>query len=73
MPKLPVLLPRELVRALKKLGFTEHRQKGSHLIMVHSERNKQVVIPMHNRPLKRGTLAAVLRQSELTSKEILDA
>lgn len=70
MPKLPVIRPRELVRALKKLGFLEKRQKGSHLIMVHEEKNKQVVIPIHNRPLKKGTLAAILRQTEIRPEDL---
>lgn len=65
MPKLPVIRPRELVRALQKLGFLEKRQKGSHLIMVHEGKNKQIVIPIHNKPLKKGTLAAILRQGEI--------
>lgn len=65
MPKFPVLRPRELVRVLKKLGFLEKRQKGSHLIMVHDAKNKQITIPIHNKPLKKGTLAAILRQGEI--------
>lgn len=65
MPKLPVLRPRELVRALQRLGFSEKRQKGSHLIMVHEIKNKQITIPIHNKPLKKGTLAAILRQGEI--------
>lgn len=65
MPKLPDLKPKELVKLLKKLGFFEHRQKGSHLIMVHETWNKQVTIPMHNKSMKKGTLAAILRQIEL--------
>lgn len=65
MSKLPILRPRELVRALQKLGFLEKRQKGSHLIMVHEGKKKQITIPIHNKPLKRGTLAAILRQGEI--------
>jgi len=65
MPKLPVMKPRELVKALQKLGFKEYRQKGSHLIMVNENSNKQVVIPIHNKDLKTGTLAAILRHAEI--------
>lgn len=46
MPKLPVLRPSELIRALKKLGFLEKRQRGSHLIMVHERTNKLITIPV---------------------------
>jgi len=31
MPKLPVISGKELVAALKKAGFVEVRQKGSHV------------------------------------------
>jgi predicted RNA binding protein YcfA (HicA-like mRNA interferase family) len=65
MPKLPVLKPKELVKLLKKMGFTERRQKGSHLVLVNEEKNKQVIVPIHNKPLKKGTLAAILRQAEI--------
>lgn len=70
MPKLPVLRPKELVRALKKLGFLEKRQKGSHLIMLHEGKNKQIVIPIHNKPLKKGTLSAILRQAEISPEDL---
>jgi len=70
MPKLPIVKPRELVKSLKKLGFVEFRQKGSHLILVNESKNKQVVVPMHNKPLKKGTLASILRQAELRIEEL---
>ena len=31
--KLPVLSGREVIKALKKIGFEEKRQKGSHIIL----------------------------------------
>lgn len=34
MPKLPVLSGRKLIKLLKKVGFDEVRQKGSHVILV---------------------------------------
>ncbi len=70
MSKLPVLKPKELIKKLSKLGFYKHRQKGSHLIMVHENMNKQVVIPVHNKELKRGTLAAILRQAGVKVGEL---
>jgi len=53
MPKLPIIRPLELVRILKKLGFIEKRQKGSHLIMLHEKKENQVTVPIHNKPLKK--------------------
>ncbi|PIR80877.1 hypothetical protein COU24_01545, partial [Candidatus Kuenenbacteria bacterium CG10_big_fil_rev_8_21_14_0_10_39_14] len=37
MSKLPVIKPKELIKILKNFGFVEHRQKGSHLILKHSD------------------------------------
>ena len=71
MPKLPVLKPKDLVKILKKLGFLEHRQKGSHLILINELKNLQVVVPIHNQALKKGTLAAIIRQAQLNVEDIL--
>jgi len=35
MSKLPPLTARKVVRALKRAGFVEDRQRGSHLILIH--------------------------------------
>lgn len=70
MPKTPVIRPRELIRALKKLGFLKKRQKGSHLIMIHEGKNKQIVIPVHNKPLKKGTIGAILRQADVSVDDL---
>jgi predicted RNA binding protein YcfA (HicA-like mRNA interferase family) len=71
MPKLPVLTPKELVKILKRAGFVEYRQKGSHLMMVSEKLNKQVTVPIHNKPLKKGTLAAILRSAELSVEHLV--
>lgn len=73
MPKLPIIKGKELAKKLTKLGFVEYRQRGSHLVMVNETTNKQVVIPIHNKPLKKGTLAAIIRQANLTIEEIIKA
>lgn len=63
MPKLPVLKSKELVKVLKKNGFVEVRQKGSHLVMFNEVKKKIVVIPLHNKPLKKGTMYGICRQA----------
>ncbi len=50
----------EAVRALRRLGFVERRQTGSHVIL--RRENRTVVVPMH-RPIKPGTLAGLIAQS----------
>ncbi|PIS17904.1 hypothetical protein COT54_02155 [Candidatus Collierbacteria bacterium CG09_land_8_20_14_0_10_46_12] len=65
MPKLPVLKPKEIVKILKKSGFQELRQIGSHLHLYQSELKLRVTVPMHNKELKRKTLASILRQANI--------
>lgn len=49
--KLPALKPRELIRALEKLGWRLDRTRGSHHILVHPVLRKAVPVPAHNRDL----------------------
>ncbi|MGU3390031.1 type II toxin-antitoxin system HicA family toxin [Sphingomonas sp. M1A8_2b] len=70
MPELPVLSGAEMIKRLERLGFEQVRQRGSHVIL----RRGAVgcVVPMHD-PLKRGTMAAILRQAQLTREEFIEA
>lgn len=45
--------PKEVVRILKKAGFYEDRQSGSHLILKHAD-GRMTSVPMHNKELKPG-------------------
>jgi predicted RNA binding protein YcfA (HicA-like mRNA interferase family) len=58
----------EAVRALKRFGFVQVRQTGSHLILRKDERT--VVVPQH-KPLKPGTLKGVIEQAGLTLEEFV--
>jgi len=71
MPRLPSISGRDLVRALKRAGFEEVRQRGSHLALRRSgpERTYQVVVPLH-RSLARGTLFDILKQAGLTPEQL---
>jgi len=68
MPKLPVVKPKELIRALKRLGFIEIRKKGSHLQM--KKGNLLVTIPIHNRDLNPTTLKSILRQAKIAAEDL---
>ncbi|HNR29908.1 MAG TPA: type II toxin-antitoxin system HicA family toxin [Candidatus Hydrogenedentes bacterium] len=72
MEKIPALTPRKVVAALKRAGFKERRQRGSHLLLCHSERHVTVIVPMHAGDLPRGTLRAIIREAGLTDAEFLD-
>jgi len=46
-PKIPIVTAKELIRALKRAGFSKDRQKGSRLTLINSKTNKTVTIPVH--------------------------
>ncbi len=71
MSKLPQVSGDDLVRALQKRGFTVRRQHGSHVIMRRDDPFAQTVVPNH-RQIDRGTLRAILRQTEITTEELMD-
>ena len=58
----------EAARALKRHGFLELRQTGSHLILRQVERT--VVVPQH-KPLKPGTLKGIVEQAGLTLEQFM--
>lgn len=56
MPKLPRISGAECVSALRRLGFVEKRQRGSHVVLRRG--TEGCVVPLH-RELKIGTLAGI--------------
>lgn len=70
MSRLPVLSGRDLVRALRNVGFELDRQKGSHMIVFRAKPTTTLSVPDH-RELDRGTLRALLRQAGLTPEEFI--
>jgi len=73
MPKLPSVSGERLIRALKRAGFVELRQKGSHVSLEKrtADRVFKTVVPMHNE-LAKGTLSDIHKQSGLTLEEFLE-
>ena len=65
MGKLPNLNSRKIVKLLKGYGFVELRQVGSHLHLYHEQQKLRVTVPMHNKDLKRKTLANIFRQAQI--------
>ncbi len=66
MGKLPVLSGREVIKALRKIGFEPARQKGSHIVLVRmvSDSKRAVVVPNH-KEIDPGTLLEIIRQAGL--------
>ena len=58
-------LTKEMVRLLKKNGFVEVCQSGSHLKLVNYETGCRTVVPIHDKDLKIGLERAILKQSGL--------
>jgi len=70
-PKLPVVISKELVRVVERLGFEHRRQTGSHAIYVRPTDRARVVIPIHARvALKPKTLRGIIRDLKLTVEEL---
>lgn len=73
MPLLPVLTPKEVLRALQRAGFYIHHQSGSHARLFHETRAElRVTIPMHGKDLPAKTLRSIIRQAGLSVEEFLD-
>jgi predicted RNA binding protein YcfA (HicA-like mRNA interferase family) len=72
-PSLPSLKPKEVLKALLSAGFYIHHQTGSHIVLKHPSRpSKRVVLPYHNKDLKRGTLHGILKQAGFSVDEFLN-
>ena len=73
MAKLPRLSGKEVLKALKKAGFEEARQRGSHVIMTKqsSQGKLPLVAPMH-KEIDKGTLLEIIRQSKMSKDEFLE-
>lgn len=73
MAKLPSLTALRVIRALKRAGFVEDRQRGSHLILIHSDTKARTVVPNHSgRTIKEPLLRAIIRDAGLTVEEFLN-
>jgi predicted RNA binding protein YcfA (HicA-like mRNA interferase family) len=73
MSELPVVTPRQLLRALERSGFFIHHVRGSHYYLKHPGRPAlRVTAPFHNKDIKRGTLRAILREAGLTVDALVD-
>jgi predicted RNA binding protein YcfA (HicA-like mRNA interferase family) len=71
MSKLPVVLGRECIKVMKKIGFYEDHHTGDHVIMRRDDPRTTISVPNH-RELKKGTLRAIIRQMGLTIEEFVD-
>lgn len=59
------MTPREMIKLLKKNGFEEVSQNGSHVKLKNSKTNKQTIVPFHSKALKKGLEQTILKQAGL--------
>lgn len=57
--------PKEMIQYLKKNGFIEISQNGSHVKLRNKETGKQVIVPYHSKELKKGLEQAILKEAGL--------
>jgi predicted RNA binding protein YcfA (HicA-like mRNA interferase family) len=61
-----------MVAVLKKDGWYEHHQRGSHLALRHASKKGQVTIPIHaGKDIKPTTLKFILKQADITEEDFL--
>jgi len=70
--KVPSLPYERVVRALQRDGWTVVRQRGSHLRLQKRVEDEllKVTVPAH-RPIRRSTLAHILKQAQLDLETFL--
>ncbi len=60
----------ELFRLLKKDGWIQIRQNGSHVILEHPIKPIQLTVPYHaSKEVKKGLLTAILKQADIKTKK----
>jgi len=72
MSKLPVLKPREVVKAFEKLEWEVVRQRGSHIILIKKGHMATLSVPNHPE-VARGTLRTLIARAGITVEEFLKA
>ena len=72
MPETPLLRPRDVVRALERLGWQVARQRGSHIILKKPGHIATLSVPAHPE-VARGTLRSLLARAGVSVDEFLEA
>ncbi|MBI5880312.1 MAG: type II toxin-antitoxin system HicA family toxin [Chloroflexi bacterium] len=72
MSKAPSLPYTQVIHALQRGGWTVVRQRGSHIRMQKHVGNEvlKITVPAH-KPIKRSTLAHILKQARLDVEQFL--
>ena len=72
MAALPILKPKEVIRALQRAGFYINHQTGSHARLFHRTKSYlKITIPIHSKDIPQPTLSRILKQAEISKEEFL--
>ena len=73
MAKLKRVSGQKIVKTLRKMGFEQARQRGSHVVMkkLTVEGDLGCVVPMH-KEVAVGTLSGILKQAQITPDEFME-
>ena len=61
--------PREVITVLEHLGWSEARQRGSHIILTKEGQPGAPTVPVSHGELDPGTFSNILRQAGLNRQE----
>ena len=65
-PRTPRLTARQVIKQLKKAGFIEIGQTGSHLKLFNQETRRTAIVPIHSsKVIPLGTLKAIKKQADI--------
>jgi len=69
MSSLSPIKARDLIKLLKKIGFVERRQKGSHLFLSHLD-GRTTIVPIHpSKQIGIGLLRSILHDVKLSPED----
>jgi len=71
MADLPLLRANDVRKVLLKHGFCERLTKSSHRVYVHPD-GRRTVLTFHPKPVTKGVLRSILKQTNLTIRDLVD-
>jgi predicted RNA binding protein YcfA (HicA-like mRNA interferase family) len=63
---------RDVARFLKRKGFVEKRQRGSHLILQNPETGYRTTVPMHPGDLPKGLFLKILKDAGFSLEDFAE-
>lgn len=69
MSRLAPIRAREIIKILRKLGFYQTRQKGSHAFILHND-GRSTVVPVHpTKQIGKGLFRSILHDINISPEE----